>query len=572
MRAQTLALRAINQYRRRDTLAYVGLRYFLNNRCARRDRWANEIATHLVRTRSNAPYFGSQHFKEVDDEGEVLHRRIDIPSPTEMYAEAALINRCAAEPPFQARSCVYSYRLPQNGSEDGIFEPYFNGFRERHRSIAAASHADDVDFLLYTDIKKFYPSIKIDRAQEVWKKRSELAGLEPGWIELGERIIHDHGLISERAGTQGILTGPAFSHFVANLVMDEIDQKMESEFPGHYWRYVDDVVIAGTKGRTADGRHRLSELLGELELELHTGDKDFRVSASTWLEGENDFSSSDSGLWMELVSNIKKLLLYKPGLKAELHRAFSDNGIRLPLLDYESAVAESSFVERTYDWARRYSWARRRIQEISVASLVRQALLARSNYTEALDSHLEHVPASGFGRKRAIPKLRYFAGRLIYLLPDDQLLAMAGKLDEHPELFLISRVSRAIATRDVTEVLNLGTNAVNAAAQVLRTGRYQISCNAERLGEVQSQGAAMLVINGLRLDGIDGHRAPINDFAEWKPGSDLMSSEEPFVQELACLHGAYPDSRHTEMLDTAFDRDEQLAFDVITQLQESSYF
>ena len=75
MRAQTLALRAINQYRRRDTLAYVGLRYFLNNRCARRDRWANEIATHLVRTRRKGPYFGSQHFKVVDGEGEVLHCR-----------------------------------------------------------------------------------------------------------------------------------------------------------------------------------------------------------------------------------------------------------------------------------------------------------------------------------------------------------------------------------------------------------------------------------------------------------------------------------------------------------------
>lgn len=82
----------------------------------------------------------------------------------------------------------------------------------------------------------------------------------------------------------------------------------------------------------------------------------------------------------------------------------------------------------------------------------------------------------------------------------------------------------------------------------------------------------MLVINGLRLDGIDGHRAPINDFAEWRSGSDLMRSDDPFVQELACLHGAHPDSRHTNMLDTAFDRDEQLAFDVITQLQESSYF
>jgi hypothetical protein len=489
-----------------------------------------------------------------------------------MYAEAALINRCSAEPAFQARSSVYSYRLPKNGSADGIFEPYFNGFRERHRSIAETSHGEDVDFLLYTDIKKFYPSITIARALQVWKKRAEAAGLENGWLEVGERILNDHGVISGRSGGQGILTGPAFSHLIANLIMDEVDEQMDSRFPGHYWRYVDDVVIAGTRSKTTEGRCVLAGLLGELDLELHTGDKDFEVSAKTWLEGENDFTNSDSRLWMELVSNLKKLLLYKPGLKDELHRAFSANGIRLPLLDYESAVAESSFIERTSDWARRYRWAKRRIQEISVASLVRQALLARHEYSEALRRHLEQVPASGFGRKRAIPKLRYFAGRLIYLLPDDQLLAMAANLEEHPELFLIARVSKAVGTKDVTEVLSLGTNAVNAAAQVLRTGKDQISCNIDRLDEVQSQGAAMLVINGLRLNGIDGHRAPINDFAEWKSGCDLMTSDDPFVQELACLHGAQPDPRHTEMLDAAFDRDEQLAFDVITQLQESSYF
>ncbi|WP_071266572.1 hypothetical protein, partial [Marinobacter sp. AC-23] len=405
-----------------------------------------------------------------------------------------------------------------------------------------------------------------------WKKRAEVAGLEHSWIELGEKIICDHGMIAAHSGGQGILTGPAFSHLIANLVMDDVDEKMESEFPGHYWRYVDDVVIAGTRGRTADGRRRLSELMDELELELHTGDKDFRVSATTWLEGENDFTNSDSRLWMELVSNIKKLLLYKPSLKDELHRAFSANGISLPLLDYESAVAESSFIERTYDWASRYRWARRQIEKISVASLVRQALWARKEYSEALKRHLEKMPVSGFERKRAIPKLRYFAGRLIYLLPDKQLLEMAGNLVEHPELFLIARVSKAIATKDVTEVLSLGTNAVNAAAQVLRTGETQISCDTDRLDEVQSQGAAMLVINGLSLNDIEGHRTPINDFSEWTSGADLMTSNDPFVQELACLHGAYSHPRHTEMLDTAFDRDELLAFDVITQLQESSYF
>jgi hypothetical protein len=37
------------------------------------------------------------------------------------------------------------------------------------------------------------------------------------------------------------------------------------------------------------------------------------------------------------------------------------------------------------------------------------------------------------------------------------------------------------------------------------------------------------------------------------------------------LHGVDEGRRHALVLDSAFDRDEQLAFDAITQLQPSSY-
>ena len=64
----------------------------------------------------------------------------------------------------------------------------------------------------------------------------------------------------------------------------------------------------------------------------------------------------------------------------------------------------------------------------------------------------------------------------------------------------------------------------------------------------------------------------LNRFAIWDHGSELMKSEEPFIRELACLHGVDEERRHAVVLDSAFDRDEQLAFDAINQLQPSSYF
>lgn len=46
MRPQLLALRAANQYRTRDIMAYLGLRYYFANQCASRDRWAEEVSSH----------------------------------------------------------------------------------------------------------------------------------------------------------------------------------------------------------------------------------------------------------------------------------------------------------------------------------------------------------------------------------------------------------------------------------------------------------------------------------------------------------------------------------------------
>lgn len=61
----TLATRATGQYRSRDTLTYLGLRYYLANTAATADRWVSEVSTKLVRQRSCAPYHKAYHFKEL---------------------------------------------------------------------------------------------------------------------------------------------------------------------------------------------------------------------------------------------------------------------------------------------------------------------------------------------------------------------------------------------------------------------------------------------------------------------------------------------------------------------------
>lgn len=67
---ELLAVRAVNQCRRRDVIAYLGLRTYLANPCAQRNRWAIEVACRLAQEESHPLYHDSWHFKErTEDNG-----------------------------------------------------------------------------------------------------------------------------------------------------------------------------------------------------------------------------------------------------------------------------------------------------------------------------------------------------------------------------------------------------------------------------------------------------------------------------------------------------------------------
>jgi hypothetical protein len=142
---------------------------------------------------------------------------------------------------------------------------------------------------------------------------------------------------------------------------------------------------------------------------------------------------------------------------------------------------------------------------------------------------------------------------------------------------LQSQVLNAIRSRDISHLLKLGANAVQAASQILRLQRTSVRCSLPSFSEVELQGIAILRLNGIGIDFsedvIDETTTDLlNQFALGNDPAGLMKCDNPFIKEIACLRGIEDIRRHETMLDTAFDRDEQLIFDVINQLHQSSYF
>ena len=580
MRPETLAIRAVNQYRRRDILAYLGLRYYLENEAAKRDVWAKNVSIYLVNGRSAPIYFRSRHFKEISDQNSVVYRNLFVPGPNEILAETALLYECSLHPAFKSLACVYSYHFPEAYSKEGVFRSYFPRYRSRHQSIAKACQGLKQATVRYTDIRKFYPTIKIELANDAWKSACDASKVSVSTRELGERLLDEHlKVASEHQDGSSILTGPMFSHLIANLVLFKIDKIMYEKMQGNYWRYVDDMVLVGEKEQVNNEREFLKSILeDDLGLSLHDEEKDFSVDSETWLEGINDFSDSKGELWMNLISNIKRFLIAKPELRMDLLQAFLDNGINIPIIDYSAVVSESSYVERFTDYLKRYSWFPNSVRNLSVQKLVKDALHTRNVYREKLSTLLDEDPQiKGYKRKRLLPKLRFYVGRLSYLATPDSLSSTASSLASYPEMILEAAVMNAIQSRDVTSLLKFGANAVQAAAQIFRIQKGLVNYSSDSLDDVELQGIAILRLNGIQVSFSDqlSNRVSsdqLNQFASGDNSTILMKSNDLFIKEIACLRGVENLLRHQVLLETAFDRDEHMVFDVINQLRDSSYF
>jgi hypothetical protein len=574
-RPGVLAVRAINDYRRRDIFGYLGLRYYLDNTAARSDEWAQRVAFDLVMSRYNPGYFNAEQFKDASEGGQIRHRYMSIPGPNEALAEAALLAECAKHPgAFGNPACVYSYALNDHESRKGTFLPYITGLRQRQVEIARACETTPSGVVRYTDIKKFYPSVSVDVARAAWQRRSQLAELARPFRELGEKLLDDY----VRAGRQekhSILTGPMFSHMLANLVFRELDDDFSANLPAKYFRYVDDIILVGNPGDVARSFSVVRDKIASLGLEFHLekSSKNLEVACSWWLVSRDDFSEGQADVsWMRLIRDLKQFLILQPEQREELHKMFLEHGFRIPVRDYSVATREPDFLDRILRFAPK-NWFRRKAQAVTPAQLINQATRLRDHLDGEFRQLFDGAEVlTGFERKRRQTKLRYCAARLVYLAHQDGLRSLGELAAAIPELFFHSRVLLAVSDHNVDRVILMGPNAAQAAAQPLKAAGGEVFTSHREFQPAEEQSLAVLLMNGLKVHRPRPTKEPESEtirFAASGTDAPMMRSTDTFLREIACLHGISSEPRHSGMLDRAFDEDESLAMDAVEQLQQS---
>ncbi|MGQ2940247.1 MULTISPECIES: RNA-directed DNA polymerase [Sphingomonadaceae] len=485
-----------------------------------------------------------------------------IPGASEALAEASLLAHCSPVWEKLRSAKVFSYHPTDNQNRKSYFDSYMIDLRRRQKEILLECNKIAEGVVAYIDIKSFYPSLSLDIAEQYWTQFCRNGSIDDHHAHIGRSLIRRY---RECSITGGLLVGPMFSHFLANLVLSHID--IESEYPQvSYFRYVDDITFVGPENAVRDAIEQTRRKLGELGLAMHPFDspKTMVVPIHEWAESANDFVHADHSLaWMRLVGDIKKLILTNADIAKHIERDLAAEGFRLPIPDYAVAVREASSFEKIRQLGL-WSWLKVQLGRISTNTVIHEARsLADRLSAETLNLLKHEADDSVFQRKRVVTKLRYRLGRLVYLATMEQLEEIADAAERWPELAFHRIIIEAIISGDCSPVLELGTNAAQATAQIFRANRSTARFSRSISTPVEVQGLAVFILNGVPVEAeVRSLDDPALNFARGPIDVDLMRQPSGLIQELACLHGIGP-VRHAEILRSAFDVSEMIMLDAL---------
>jgi hypothetical protein len=524
--------------------------------------WARAIAPEIVRRRPGPGFLQSKLFKQLDQDGATEFRDVVRPGGPEALAEVALLDACArAGKAFKPADEVYSYHFPKRNSVEGAFVPYFQLFSARQAKIGEVCERLPRHWVLYADIRQFYPSITSSRAMKAWERACDESKLDPGWSEFGRLLLSRQFSLKK-----GLLVGPSFSHLIANLVLRDLDKEMAKAFPGRYFRYVDDFAFIVPPNRKGETTSLLKAGLKKLGLRLHRkkthwlGAKKWKENAPYQNDDYDDEPIGDEG-WMHFIDHLKCYLMARPAMQDRVRGAFLEAGLRVPLPRYTAETMARSYGDRFNIRLASKEFADA-LKHLSPKELVNEGLRLRKTYAKQFESAWEDfVSAIGPIRKWKLSRVRYLLGRMLLIGSMDQVNEIHGMISEEAEVAEYAAMLTVLLTGDADTLLPFGWKVAASAGQVLAAALIPVTCKSIGWKDEHVQAYTTLRLAGVtvdvklpkRLNSDPRVQAVVGD----RPAAAWAEMPYSFYRELAALIGTRSLENHQTLLQTPADPDER---------------
>jgi hypothetical protein len=305
-KGRRLHIRSLNHLSRNHKLTYIGARILAESiHPDIIDTWSSEYISRKAQTTRRQVYWKHSIFKDIDASGKPDYRTCVIGSPTTQLTEVWLLNRLSDEEVFAQHPNVYSYFW---GNENGthIFRYYFHGYIEREHRIAEAASGMANARVVVLDLKRFYPSVDVERVRRRFAQRIQRTKLNP--LERNTAIQCVEELTSIK-NEKGLPIGPPLSHALANVFLEDLDELLAYEFRDRYFRYVDDVALVVPSSGVESAKSFFDRVVRDEGLEVNWGKLDV-LTGEEWANRVKHRERARENSFGQLVSDLRRYLAH----------------------------------------------------------------------------------------------------------------------------------------------------------------------------------------------------------------------------------------------------------------------
>lgn len=214
-------------------------------------------------------------------------------------------------------------------------------------------------------------------------------------------------------------------------------------------------------------------------------------------------------------------------------------------------------------------------QDLTYTCLALQCMHLRGASMKELNELLDIFERlQDYERKRKLYRLKFLVARLLYLGSREELKEIGQALSGITEMALAASAYDAVITREVSQLLRYGPTAAQAAAQALLAEGKTVTCKSVDWTDSNTvMACAVFQLNGLKVESEyplpDAPEMRCSDWTEQSFG--LYRSTDLYFRELGCVHGMDDWNANRWAIETAFDRDDDLVFEIQETMQAYPY-
>lgn len=318
-----IALRALNQTKTLNPITYLCIRCFfenLSNKTSENGLF-EDILKRKLSVRKNWSIKENKLYKE-KEKNEFIYRDILSLSAFGVISESYLMREIVDNECFENKDYIYSYLLPNNKKSNRNYDYYFNGYKKRNEAITLALNDNKEKIALVLDLKKFYPSINKENVKKVFLEKIKKENDEIS--NLSNNIVCS--LLN--SSSTGVPIGPDLSHLLAQIYLEDFDEKMVDKFSNNYFRYVDDIVIVCNL-EEKDFIKDFVESILPCELKINESKTD-KLTFDEWkiLTKSNDKKNEN---FNEILNEITAFISMHPLKIDDLEKQLNKQGFNIPL-------------------------------------------------------------------------------------------------------------------------------------------------------------------------------------------------------------------------------------------------